>query len=68
MNEPTPSPETVSDGGPDETTSALFADLVLRQTQMALLLMGKMPAPNPANPIVTWIKPGWRLTSWRCSN
>jgi len=46
MNESNPFPETVSDAGPSEATSALFADLVLRQTQMALLLLGRMPHPE----------------------
>jgi len=46
MNEPASSPEGTAAGAPGEAASALFADLVLRQTQMALLLMGKMKAPE----------------------
>lgn len=46
MNEPTSSRDAVPDFSPHEAMSELFADLVLRQTQMALLLMGKVPHPE----------------------
>jgi hypothetical protein len=50
MNEPTSSRGAVSDPSLHEAVSALFADLVVRQTQMALLLMGRVPHPESGKP------------------
>jgi hypothetical protein len=40
MNDSTPA------AGPDEKTSALFAQMVMQQTNMALMLLGKIANPN----------------------
>jgi hypothetical protein len=47
MSEPAPKQDGTFDAGSAEGASSLFADLVLRQTQMALLLLGKVPHPEP---------------------
>jgi hypothetical protein len=47
VNEPAPKQEGTFDAGAGEAAASLFADLVLRQTQMALLLLGKVPHPEP---------------------
>ena len=46
MNAPTLPNDTPSDASRDELMSALFARLVLQQSNMAMMLLGKMPHPE----------------------
>lgn len=47
MNEPTPMPEQDLGGiSREEMMSALFAQLVIQQANMAMLLLGKVPHPQ----------------------
>ena len=49
MNEPTsssPSQDLPGDFSPEERNTALFANMVIQQTNMALLFLGKVPHPE----------------------
>lgn len=46
MNEPSASPDRPAAAGADQHQSALFAHLLLQQSNMAMLLLGKVPHPE----------------------
>jgi hypothetical protein len=46
MNDPHPSKDMTATGSPDEIRSALFAHMVMQQSSMAMMLMGKTPHPE----------------------
>ena len=46
MNDPKASDNVPVSGGPEETRSALFAHMVMQQSSMAMMLMGKTPHPE----------------------
>jgi hypothetical protein len=46
MNEATPSPESGVPTGRDEMLSGLFTHLVMQQTNLALMLLGRTPHPE----------------------
>ena len=46
MSEPTVPPQDLGPISREEMMSALFAQLVMQQSNMAMLLMGKMPHPQ----------------------
>ena len=46
MNPPPASDEPLADASPAEIMSGLFANLVVQQTNMALMLLGRMPHPE----------------------
>jgi hypothetical protein len=45
-----PAPETSGIGG-ESMLSALFASMVMQQTNMALMLLGKVPSPETGKPV-----------------
>jgi len=46
MNDPHPSENMTASGSPDEVRSARFAHMVMQQSSMAMMLMGKTPHPE----------------------
>lgn len=46
MNDPHANENVPPEGSPDETRSALFAQLVMQQTSMAMMLLGKTAHPE----------------------
>jgi hypothetical protein len=46
MNMPPASNEPLAGASPEEIMSGLFANLVVQQTNMALMLLGRMPHPE----------------------
>ena len=46
MNDPKGSDKTPVSGSPEETRSALFAHMVIQQSNMAMMLMGKTAHPE----------------------
>jgi Domain of unknown function (DUF1844) len=46
MNKTPSSPETAADAGREEFLSALFANMIIQQTNMAMLLLGKVAHPE----------------------
>jgi hypothetical protein len=46
MNNPTSSPGAAADAGREEFLSALFANMVIQQTNMAMMLLGKVAHPE----------------------
>ncbi len=46
MNTPTPTNDRPADANQAELMSALFAQLVLQQSNLAMMLLGKMPHPE----------------------
>ena len=46
MNDPQPNEDTLSAPSQEEITSALFANMIIQQTNMALMLLGKVPHPE----------------------
>jgi len=46
MNDPQTSRNTTVNVSPEETSSALFAHLVMQQSNMAMMLLGKTPHPE----------------------
>ena len=46
MNDPSVSENMPVNGGPDEMRSALFAQMVMQQSSMALMLLGKTAHPE----------------------
>jgi Domain of unknown function (DUF1844) len=46
MNDPHASDKVPLSGSPEETRSALFAQMVMQQSSMAMMLMGKTPHPE----------------------
>jgi len=46
MSDPQNPAASGPDGSPDQTTSALFAQLVLQQSNMALMLLGRVAHPD----------------------
>src|SRR6267378_478089 len=46
MNEPTFSEDSLANASKEEIMSALFANLVIQQTNMAMMMMGKMAHPE----------------------
>jgi hypothetical protein len=46
MNNTPSSPETAADAGREEFLSALFANMIIQQTNMAMLLLGKVAHPE----------------------
>jgi len=46
MSNPPPSDDSRAGASPEEIMSALFANLVVQQTNMALMLLGRMPHPE----------------------
>jgi hypothetical protein len=46
MNDPHLSEEAPVSGSPDEMRSALFAHMVMQQSSMAMMLLGKTPHPE----------------------
>ncbi len=46
MNDPHASETLPPEGNPDEMRSALFAQLVMQQSSMAMMLLGKTPHPE----------------------
>ena len=46
MNDPQTSSNTTLNGSPEEASSALFAHLVMQQSNMATMLLGKTPHPE----------------------
>lgn len=51
MNDTPSSPATPANASREETMSALFASMVIQQTNMALMLLGKMPHPETGQTI-----------------
>lgn len=52
MNAPEPPPEDLRQLSPDQEHSALFFNLVLQQTNLALMFLGKTPHPETGQPAV----------------
>jgi hypothetical protein len=46
MNDPHASPDAPASGSPEEMRSALFAHMVIQQSSMAMMLLGKTPHPE----------------------
>ena len=46
MNEPTPSQADLREPAPEQMQAALFAHLIVQQSNMALMLLGKTPHPE----------------------
>jgi hypothetical protein len=46
MNDPHLSEDTSASGSPEEMRSALFAHMVMQQSSMAMMLLGKTPHPE----------------------
>src|SRR5688500_2049589 len=46
MNEPHPDEDALAGASKEEIMSALFANLVIQQTNMAMMMMGKMAHPE----------------------
>jgi hypothetical protein len=46
MNDPHVSEDSPVSGSPDEMRSALFAQMVMQQSSMAMMLLGKTPHPE----------------------
>jgi len=46
MSNPPTSDDSRAGAGPEEIMAALFANLVVQQTNMALMLLGRMPHPE----------------------
>ncbi len=46
MNDPHVSGDTPVSGSPDEMRSALFAHMIMQQSSMAMMLLGKTPHPE----------------------
>jgi len=46
MNDPKGSNHAPDSGSPEETRSALFAHMVMQQSSMAMMLLGKTPHPE----------------------
>lgn len=51
MNPPHSSSVPSPDPTPDQLNSALFANLVIQQTNMALMLLGRLPNPETGEPV-----------------
>jgi hypothetical protein len=51
MNTPNTPPEGMEEPTPEEIMSALFANLVIQNTNMALMFLGKVPHPQTGQPI-----------------
>jgi hypothetical protein len=51
MNDPQPNEDALANASREEITSALFANMVIQQTNMALMLMGKVPHPETGETI-----------------
>ncbi len=51
MNSPQPNEDARASASPEEITSALFANMVIQQTNMALMLLGKVPHPESGETI-----------------
>src|SRR3954465_12105619 len=51
MNTPNTPPEGMEEPTPEEIMSALFANLVIKNTNMALMFLGKVPHPQTGQPI-----------------
>jgi len=46
MNNTPSAPEATADAGREEFLSALFANMIIQQTNMAMMLLGKAPHPE----------------------
>ena len=46
MNDPQPSPDSSLNMSPEEMRSALFAQMIMQQSSMAMMLLGKTPHPQ----------------------
>jgi hypothetical protein len=46
MNNTPPAPEAAADAGREEFLSALFANMIIQQTNMAMMLLGKVAHPE----------------------
>jgi hypothetical protein len=51
MNDPQAGENAPVSASPEEITSALFANMVIQQTNMALMLLGKVPHPESGETI-----------------
>jgi hypothetical protein len=51
MSDPTSAPEAHPGADRDSELTALFANLVLQHTEMALMLLGKAPNPQSGRPL-----------------
>ena len=51
MNTPNTPPEGMEEPTPEEIMSALFANMVIQNTNMALMFLGKVPHPQTGQPI-----------------
>jgi hypothetical protein len=51
MSETVSRDEALGDASPEEITSAVFAGMVMQQTQMALMFLGKIAHPEKGEPV-----------------
>ncbi len=51
MSESTSGPDPLAGASRDEFMSGLFANMILQQTSMALMLLGKAPHPESGKPL-----------------
>lgn len=51
MNEPNSPEDALANASPEEIISALFANMVVQQTNMAMMLLGKVPHPESGQTI-----------------
>lgn len=51
MNPSETTPEESAPGTPEERMSALFANMVVQQTNMALMFLGRVPHPESGKPV-----------------